>query len=131
MNPEIKKILNALKCPLCKAPIDLIEYSSARKGYNFGCAINVDHYAISLIYDPVMVAAECIHIHDAHHMYEIIKHPYGKVRTTIKIFNTDAESRVIFSFKEKQLDMDIDAFNFDKLDLERAINRIKTIFLFQ
>jgi hypothetical protein len=130
MDPEAKKLLNSLKCPLCKAPIDLIEYSSARKGYNFACAINIDHYLIDLIYDPLMVNVETVNVYDHKHKYEISKFYKDGIKTSIKVYETDLESRVIYSFKEKKIVIDIDAFNFAAFNAERAINRIKVIFVF-
>jgi hypothetical protein len=49
----------------------------------------------------------------------------------IKVSETDLEGRVIFSFKEKIFKSDIDAFDFSNFNIEKAINRIKTLFLFQ
>ena len=133
MDPVVKKILNSLSCPLCKAPIDLL--SNKNIGYNYGCAANNAHYTLYLIeVDSVIkINQECVSFYDKSHMYKIVKQHSidGTTITFISVYNTDLEGRVIFSLKEKKILMNQDAFDFTNFDESKAINRIKTLFLFQ
>jgi hypothetical protein len=133
MDPVAKKILNNLSCPLCKAPIDLL--ANRNIGYNYGCAANDDHYVLHLItWDvPIRIDQECVNFYDSTHMYKIVKQHSidGTTVTFISVYDTDLEGRVIFSFKEKKILMNQNAFDFTNFDENKALNRIKTIFLFQ
>ena len=51
--------------------------------------------------------------------------------TEILILNTDQEKRVIFDYKEKTFITKLNIFDFQNFDVEKAINRIKTMLTFQ
>ena len=128
MDPLLKKILNSLSCPICKAPVDTLSYK-AYIGYSYGCAMNPDHYLIRL--DNCVLIIETVHIYDDKHKYTISNHYTGdKLKTIINVHETDAEGRVIFSFKEKKLALDKAYFDFRRFNVDNAVNRIKTIFTF-
>ena len=120
-----KTLLNSLRCPICKSQIDYDKI--------YGCASNIDHYVISFIddFDIPKIQKEIINIYDDKHRYKIIKEHSTPVKITINICDVDAERRVIFSFKELKIVTEIDAFNFDKFVIKKAINRIKTLIVFQ
>ena len=46
MNPDAKKLLNFLRCPLCKGQLDLLSHTIARgvPQYNFFCVNDYRHY---------------------------------------------------------------------------------------
>jgi hypothetical protein len=128
VDPVTKKLLNGLNCPICKAPIDICTIKF--KGYNYGCAVNNDHYTI--LVDMCFLVVETVRVYDAKHQYIISNHYTGtKIKTTISVNETDPEGRVIFSFKEKVLALDKAYFDFRNFNAAKAVNRIKTIFVFQ
>ena len=130
MGSNFRDLLNKLKCPICKAPIDLVYV----RGYNYGCAVNYDHYIIFMVSGPLSwIEKEKVNLYDKKHQYSIIKnYTYlGFSSLEIKVNETDLEGRVIFSFEEKVFKSDIDAFDFSNFNSEKAINRIKTLFAFQ
>lgn len=133
LSPEIKTFLNNLKCPICKAQIDFIDVKSASYACNLGCAHNNDHYMLKLedFFDLPIVTHEILHIYDQKSKYKIIKLYSGpQIETVIKVYNIDPEGREVFSFKEKKLEFKFDAFDFSKFNREKALNRIKNLFLF-
>ena len=91
--------------------------------------MNPDHYLIRL--DNCVLIIETVHIYDDKHKYTISNHYTGdKLKTIINVHETDAEGRVIFSFKEKKLALDKAYFDFRRFNVDNAVNRIKTIFTF-
>lgn len=127
MDALTKKLLNSLKCPICKAPIDILKHS---KPWNFGCAYEMDHYKIRL--NDGYCSSEQTSIYDKTHKYVLVKEFKDlKLNTTIYIYNTDPEGRVGFSFIEKKVSTDLNLFDFRNFDKEKALNRIKTYLLFQ
>lgn len=133
LSPEIKKFLNNTKCPICKSQIDMIESKSVSYLCNFGCASNSDHYMLKLedFFDLPKLTHEVLHIYDLKHKYKIIKLYFGpKIETVVKVYETDPEGREQFSFKEKKVEVDFDAFNFSNFNREKALNRIRNLFLF-
>lgn len=127
MDALTKKLLNNLKCPVCKAPIDILKYT---KPWNFGCAYEFDHYRLRL--NDGYISAEQTSIYDISHKYVILKeYKDFQIKTTIHIYNADPEGRVGFSFVDKKVTTDIDLFDFKNFDSKKALNRIKTYLLFQ
>ena len=136
MNPAARQILNKLKCPICKSPIDLMSYTAQpnRKGYNFGCAQEPDHYAIWFVHwdRKNSLEKESVHVYDEKHKYNIVKdHLPTLIQTQIYVHDIDPERRIIPSHKETKLIIEQDVFDFNEFDSEKAINRIKMIFIFQ
>jgi len=132
MDPIAKKILNSLSCPICDSPIDMAGHHI--QGFNYGCATDLDHYAIHLIlWEPVVrITDERVNLYEKNRKYSIIKHYDGSnVITKIEIYETDLENRVIFSFKDKNVIMNRDLFDFRNFDVSKALNRIKTVLIFQ
>ena len=128
MDPVIKNMLNSLSCPICHAQIDTLT-GRLYRGYNYCCATNPDHYMI--LADTYILIVETVHVYDEKHKYTISNHYTGnKIRTVINVHGTDAEGRVIFSFKEKKLALDKAYFDFRKFNVDKAVDRIKTIFTF-
>ena len=129
---DVKKLLNSLKCPICHAQIDTI--SGKGYGYNYCCAANSDHYVLCIDLGSLVtrITREKVHVYDKNHKYSIIKAYHdGTIRTSISVYETDLEGRVIFSFKDKVLMMDKDLFDFANFKPDKAVHRIKTIFVFQ
>lgn len=122
---QLKQLLNSLTCPICKAPIDI----SFSKTYNYCRAMNYDHYTV-IINDGIL-KNEKVHIYDDKYQYVIINHLIDNVvKTEIIINEIDQEGRVLFSFNEKRLDLDKRYFDFRNFNVNKAVNRIKTICLF-
>jgi len=129
MDRETKKLLNSLKCPICSAQIDSI--TNKRYGYLYSCVANKDHYVLS-IDDNTSICREKVHIYDNNHKYAIVKSfTKGVPQTEISVYETDLEHRVIFSFKKKQIFMDKELFDFTNFNVDKALKRIKTVFVFQ
>lgn len=136
--PEAKQLLNSLKCPICKSPIDL--YSGVplynRSGHNFACAEDNQHYSLLLKYDisPILIMQERTHVYDHNKKYQLNKtYDYeggGSITTEIVIYRIDPEGREMFSFEKKRLSFDKDLFDFSNFNKEKAIQRIETILVF-
>lgn len=130
MNPELKKLLNSLNCPICKAPVDIMSNSN-KTGYDYCCAANSNHYMILVKKDPIFLERERVFLYDKTNCYSIINfHSETRSVTTIQIFKIDLEGRIIFEFKEKSILLDTCAFDFRNFNLNKAIHRIKTVFVF-
>lgn len=126
MQNPIKKILDRFKCPICKSPIDVI---GNRNLYgNYCCAQNINHYIVK--YDFPMVISETVFVFDINKKYAITKSYQTNIKTSIEVFETDLESRTIFTFSETKLVLDKDIFDFTNFDSKKALNRIKTVFIF-
>ena len=126
MDPELKKLLNSLRCPICKGRIDVM-----RRGY--ACAANNDHYQINFFMHTVQISTEIVNIRGDGCKYVLIKtySPSGqKIQTEIVIMKIDPEGRIEYSHKKKSLVLDQDLFDFRNFNPDRAVNRIKTIFAF-
>jgi len=132
MEPLLKKLLNSLKCPICQCQIDMID---RRSGY--GCVSDLDHYTISVMrndLDLYQVFSETVNVYDNKHKYRLTKKydsaPATSVKTEIMVFKVDPEGRVNFSFKNSSLVVDKELFDFSKFNVDKAINRIRTVFTF-
>jgi hypothetical protein len=134
MTNTAKKILNSLKCPICRSPIDITGYPVFSTTYNYGCAYNCSHYMLSIITlgGETKIEKERVSVFDKTHKYEISKtyRPNGN-KTEIIAYQIDPEGRVIFSFKNHQLNVEQEIFNFSNFNPDKALNRIKTLFVFQ
>jgi len=86
-----------------------------------------------ILWEPIIkIDRECVNLYEENRKYSITKsYVDSHIITEIKVYETDLEHRVIFNFKEKKLVMNIDLFDFANFDQDKAINRIKTIFVFQ
>lgn len=129
-----KIILNNLRCPLCKSQIDMISVTSINYLCNFGCAYDSDHFMVKIEnFDGFSkITYQIVNIYDHKNKYKIIKQNFGSIiETIIKVYTTDAEGREQFSFKEKRIELKFDAFNFENFNKEKALGRIKNLFLFQ
>lgn len=132
MDPLLKKLLNSLKCPICQCQIDMIDRKSG-----YGCVSNLDHYVISIMRNDFGIPqlfSEIVNIYDDKHKYRLTKKydsaPATSVKTEIMVFKVDAEGRVNFSFKNNAFTLDKELFDFSKFNVDKAINRIRTVFTF-
>jgi hypothetical protein len=137
MDPWLKALLNSLRCPICKAQIDTKPSSLDifYRQFNYSCAYDYTHYAINIntgIAVPTL-ESEHVNVFDSKHKYSILKtYPViGKSKIEIRIYDVDAEGRINFTFKEKKFTTDLDLFDFKKFDSVKAVNRIKTVLVFQ
>lgn len=118
--------LNKLRCPICKAQIDMLD----RAGY--GCAANSDHYQVNISSHDIAVTWEKVNIYTKKHKYSIIKtYEQANIHTEIFIRDVDLEGRVIFTFDVKSYKTNVNMFDFTNFNSEKAINRINTILVFQ
>lgn len=132
MDPLLKKLLNSLKCPTCQCQIDMIDRKSG-----YGCVSDLDHYVISIMRNDFGIPqlfSEIVNIYDDKHKYRLTKKydsaPATSVKTEIMVFKVDAEGRVNFSFKNNAFTLDKELFDFSKFNVDKAINRIRTVFTF-
>lgn len=132
MDPLLKKLLNSLRCPICQCQIDMIDRKSG-----YGCVNSLDHYVISVMKNDLglpQLFTEIVNIYDGKHKYRLTKKydsaPGASIKTEIMVFKVDPEGRVNFSFKNSSLTLDKELFDFSKFNVEKAINRIKTVFIF-
>ena len=132
MDPLVKKLLNSLRCPICKGQLDLMSYavSSKPKKYNFSCVYDFRHYGIFLNHWdlPPVIHEEGVIIFEQPYRFDILQENNN---TQIIIYETDLEERVIDNIKPKVFKYDKLLFNFSKTSREKILNRIKTILVFQ
>lgn len=128
----IKSILNKLQCPLCKGQIDGV-YKSFTKVQKFWCANVKNHYEITFVED--LIKTELINLYNYQELlnYEIVRDcdNNNTVSFTIRMRQIDAEGRIIFSFEDKVFTTSIDIFDFKNFNKDKALNKIKTVMLFQ
>lgn len=128
---NLKKLLNSLKCPICNSQIDTLfkVNNPIYRGFQYGCVFSYKHYAIKVYENYVPgIVEEIVNLYDKDHEYCILK---TKINTEIVISNLDPEGRVKFSFSIKKIVTELNLFDFQNFDYEKAINRIKTMLVFQ
>ncbi len=139
MDPIVKKILNSLRCPICKGQIDLVE---AKKGNNFGCVREPHHYSFFFVHweQPYRIEHEDVAVYYGKHLYEIRQyhytstggtHPQTCTDTVIYIKEVDKEFRVIEKAKVERFEYNKTLFDFQQTDKDKIINRVRTILVFQ
>lgn len=141
MDPLVKKILNSLRCPICKSQIDLFQ-AKKKNGNNFACATNHTHYAMFFVsWDlPYRIEQEDVQVYSGNYLYEIRQHHYLSPpslppmkcnETLIYIKEVDKELRVIEKGKLLKFQYPQLLFDFQNTTNEKIINRVKTILVFQ
>jgi hypothetical protein len=136
MNLLVKKILNSMRCPICRSPIDLLT-GKMKYEYNFGCATNFQHYAcyIDELNNPGNLEKERVIINQDSHQYEVKQEYfyYGVILTCtdIVIRQIDAENRVLEGNKIKEIKYDKILFDFQSTTPSKILNRVQTILTFQ
>lgn len=125
MDPLLKYIVNAMKCPLCGGQIE-------GSSHWFYCVLNADHYTVCIPGEepPWLIISEKVMLNDNARQYEIIQEPNS---TAIYIWEIDAEGRRVIEKKtpptpfvyQKKL------FNFSQTNREKIVNKVKTILVFQ
>lgn len=141
MDKTAKLILNSMRCPLCKAQIDIIEprpnpsYESWSS--NFGCVADPEHYGIWFVHwegPPPRIVREMIVVNEGDHQYKVVQIvEQFTSSTTIKIYDIDAEQRVIYGrgHEVRTFQFNKHLFKFSNTNREKILNRIKTILVFQ
>lgn len=125
---DIVRFLNSLRCPLCKGQI---EGSPDAFGAKY-CVTDRGHYLCCLIYqDNYKIDFEDLSFYDNSNKYNITKKYFPKVITTITIEQVDQEHRLITGSKVKRVVLESNIFDFSKFNIEKSINKIKTILVFQ
>jgi len=126
-----KELLNSLKCPICGGQIDIAPIG----GSNYGCFNDPYHYNLNIETGSVAIFSfltqERITLYDSKYRYDIVRIHGDNIKTKIEMFDIDGEGRVIFSFIDKFVEIDGDAFDFKNFDSDKALKRIKMILLFQ
>lgn len=135
MNLISREILNSICCPICKSPIDLLDWSKIRSMvdavYNFSCVIDYTHYKLFFNhwYHPPTIEYENVLIYEKEYLYSIIQHAN---RTKILTFSIDQENRIIDQkIKKPTFIADKKLFDFSNSNRDKILNRIKTILVFQ
>ena len=132
MNPDAKKLLNSLRCPICKGQLDLLSHTVVRgvPQYNFFCVNDYRHYGIFLNHwdIPIAIEEEGIIIFEGSYRFDVLQ---KKDNTKIIIREIDPEERVLDSVKPKIFEYDKELFIFSKTTKDKIVNRIKTILVFQ
>lgn len=133
MNPDAKKLLNSLRCPICSGQLDLIGYmvSNKSKDYNFFCVKDFRHYGIFLVHWedlPAIITQQGVTIFEGSHQFDIVQ---KGGRTTITMLEIDPEERILDNIKPKVFQYEKELFNFSKTNRDKIVNRIKTILVFQ
>lgn len=139
MDKVAKLILNSLRCPVCRGQIDLFDWAKpvSKKGHNFGCVYDPTHYGIYFVHwdIPIRIEKETAVVCDKSHQYEIEQTSYVSgqpfLHTRIRMWDIDAEQRVVNSGEFKDFGFNKHLFDFAKTNKEKLLNRIKTILVFQ
>jgi len=139
MHKELKVYLNSIKCPICGAQVDMMEWANpvSKRGCNFFCVANPVHYGIYYIHweRPYRLEKELAIVSDKTHQYEVEQTHYIGINpvkhTQIRIYNIDGEGRVIEGHKSKQFFYQKHLFDYQSANKEKFLNRIKTILVFQ
>jgi hypothetical protein len=141
LDPIAKAVLNSIKCPQCKSPVDLLDWKDRSEGrkYNYCCAANWEHYRIHFIYWETyhpFVEYDHVVVYNGSHKYCITQSyyeptwPYSNSdRTEIQIYDVDPENRTIS--QSPNLSFDKKLFDFTQTSQDKILNRIKTILTFQ
>lgn len=141
MSTELKKLLNTLRCPICKCQIDIINVKKLK--HNFACAQNYLHYSLYIsqidLYSSIItsprIEQERATVDDRLFQFEITQNfidllSISGTETIIIIKKIDAEGRVLeLPFKTFKYDKIL--FNFKNLDKSKIINRVNTVLTFQ
>jgi hypothetical protein len=132
MNPDAKKILNSLRCPICGGQLDLLSYTVPQrtKEYNFFCVKDFRHYGIFLVHWDLaaIVTQEGVTIFEGSHQFDIVQKS-GHTKITIR--DIDPEERILDNVKPKVFKYEKELFDFSKTNRDKILNRIKTILMFQ
>lgn len=136
-----KKILNALKCPVCQSQIDILNWVvpkiGSKKGHNFGCVSDHFHYSIFFMHWelPIRIEKETVIIYEGKYQYEIAQDYFlsgiSFPHTHIYIRVVDAEKRILDNHPIKEIGFNKILFDFSKTNREKLVNRVKTILVFQ
>jgi hypothetical protein len=153
MDKAAKIILNSLKCPVCKGQIDLFDWNGSTnkktKQHNFCCAADQGHYQIWFAHwdSPPQISQDQVQIYDGKRLYRI-RQIYTSSSlatnqqivwnnaTEITIWDVDPERRIIILDSKNQkttprFDYNKVIFDWQKIDRDKIINKIKTILTFQ
>jgi hypothetical protein len=137
MNPLTKKLLNSLRCPICKSLIDMLP-TKISKRYQFGCAVNNEHYAIRL--NNGDIERELVSFFDSKHKYVLLKSHYDGIISVsegsitdmeINVIDIDLENRVVEGNKIKVIDVNSESFDFRNFNIKEVVYKINLLFLFQ
>ena len=145
MKSVIRKFYDSIKCPICGFPIDSSgECVTNWFGINCNhcCSREFDHYRLNIRSEkyidgtltefPVLISDE-VTARDKYNVYVISKTYDNNAlfKTRILVNKIDGEKRIIEGEKLKSFYSFDDLFDFNKFDPKKAIQRIKTIFVFQ
>src|ERR1700722_4540694 len=84
-DPVIKKLLNSLKCPICRSGMDIKTYGPETTGhYNYSCVSDNFHYSIHLASNngldyphtaPIhpIITTELVMLFEENHKYDIVQ----------------------------------------------------------
>ncbi len=136
MTSAASAFLKGYKCPLCKAPIDLVGWNPDRvawsgKKYNFCCANDWEHYRMFLVHwdTPPFIDYEVILIYENDKLYEIRQNLENK--TYIIIYVVDVEKRIKEDDTALYFRYDKRLFDFTNTNRDKILTRLKTILVFQ
>lgn len=125
---ESSRFLNGFKCPICNSRIDISYMHNI-----YICSRDYTHYTVEIkLYDsPPKVLHEIVNVYDKKHKFIIIKDFYNEEpKFFIEVYDIDQEGRITFEFTIKKISLEEDCFDFKNFNVDKAINRIKTLFLF-
>lgn len=135
MDPLVKQTLNALRCPICKGQVDLVDWKQKlpTRKYNFCCVNDWEHYRLFFVHwEPVLrIEYENVRIYEGRHLYDITQ--FENFSTEIFVFDVDPENRIISSDKKAPAPFTYNKklFDFSKTNRDKIVNRVRTILVFQ
>jgi len=130
-NKDLKTYFNTLRCPLCNGQLDSISKLETVKLY---CVSNFEEYICILnttIYPPTFWWEE-VSIYHGNNKYWIgQEYKNLDMKCSIQIRSIDKEGRVIEGSKIKSMVFKFKLFDFQSLDKNRILSKLKTILVFQ
>lgn len=129
MDKQLKQLLNSLRCPVCKAQIDIAGRGISR-AYNYCCSSRPQEYMLwirersptpTIVYDKIVV-------YDSSNKYIADQH-YDDKTTVFDVWNVDVEGNLT-DYSSKTVKLDYILFDYQKTDREGIIRRLKTVMVF-
>ena len=129
---KTRNFIKSLRCPICQSKIDLHDYKQVNNklagnenSFNFNCIKVASHYQVWFEHwkDIKKVSDDQVEIYFDSRVYLINQEYLDGKRTYITLFN--GKKRLKTEFFQSVI------FDWQKMDEEKIINRLKTILTFR
>jgi hypothetical protein len=128
MDKQLKTLLNNLKCPVCKAQIDIAGRSISSQ-YNYSCSGHPQEYVLFIDSQlSLPIRYDRVIIYDEHNKYIVVQ-VYGAQYTVLDVWKVDAEGNLT-DYNNKTVKLNYILFDYQKMDREKIVRRLKTVMVF-